>query len=461
MGQDFRGRIGEGQNKPSSEEVRRFAYELLGKPMPSESRAGTEARAEREHLQWLASIAPAHESRLRELSRAATDARAKREQLEWLAQISTRHESELRQVLKEEAEARERLGLGDNHSQVEEGEWDPGKHPRTGSAPNPGWFAYTDGEGGGASGEARQASVPSSAAAQPPVTKAQLPAERRGTWVSGTKGEGVFRYNDSAENHEKGVAGEEVRYENQHIATGGFPPEAYYGGSAEAASVPITKVTGTKDDGLAADAEMRKKLKDPNWQRPKGYRWNHAGQPGSTTMELVKTGVHTAVSHKGPAAGPRAEQRLGKARGVKGRAMGALTVYMGARDALQAGGILQPDYEERDHEVYHYRAEDGSVFVVQQGNAIKSAERVYVEGPRKGQTEKISSVEVEQHRKQAEEEFGRYIPGNKFKKPRFIPGRQRKTIPLITIDKYGVPYDGGYIDEDGPHYYRLPQMRPI
>jgi hypothetical protein len=72
----------------------------------------------------------------------------------------------------------------------------------------------------------------------------------------------------------------------------------------------------------------------------------------------------------------------------------------------------------------------------------------------------FQSAEVEEHRKQAEKEYGRYVPGTIFKDPRFIPGRQRKTIPL-TVYKHGVPYDGGYIDEDGPHYYRIPQMRPI
>jgi hypothetical protein len=102
----------------------------------------------------------------------------------------------------------------------------------------------------------------------------------------------VFRYNDAIENQKAGLGGKEVRFENQHIAVGGLPPETYYGGNASAATVEIPKVTGLDSDSLAADAAMRKKLGNPKWRRPGGFVWNHAGTPGSKTMELVKEGVH-------------------------------------------------------------------------------------------------------------------------------------------------------------------------
>ena len=184
-------------------------------------------------------------------------------------------------------------------------------------------------ERGGGGGEAPISSdrpaTPTPRRCHPVATKQQLPADSRGTWVSGTKGNGIFRYSDSAENRLGNLVGKEVRYENDHIAVGGFPPESYHGGGADAVTVEIPKVTGFNADNLAADAAMRKKLGDPNWQRPKGYVWNHAGGPESTTMELVNEGTHKAISHKGPAAVPRAIRRIGRAGGGGVSAMGALT----------------------------------------------------------------------------------------------------------------------------------------
>ncbi|MBI3836427.1 MAG: hypothetical protein HY288_00655 [Planctomycetia bacterium] len=287
-----------------------------------------------------------------------------------------------------------------------------------------------------------------------------MPADHRGTWISGTKGHGVFRYNDSLENQQAGLAGKEVRFENQHIAVGGFPAESYYGGSASDATVEIKSVTGTNADSLAADAAMREKLGDRNWQRPEGFRWNHAGEPGSKSMELVQSRVYRSVAHKGPGAAPRAQTRTANARGATGRAMGALTVYLAARDVLQATGVLQPDYEVAERETYHFRAEDGSVFMVHAGGLFSSAKREYVEGPRKGQMEKITDAEVDQHRKQAEAEFGKYIPGSLFKEPRFIPGKQRSSLPLIVY-KYGIAHEAGWIDEKGVHHYKNPRPLPI
>src|SRR5262249_19073567 len=152
-------------------------------------------------------------------------------------------------------------------------------------------------------------------------------------------------------------------------------------------------------DNQAADARMREKLGDPNWKRPKDFRWNHAGGPGSKTMELVDANTHRAMAHKGSAAEPRAAH----ARGATGRVMAALSVYLMARDVLQIAGVLKPDFAVDERETYHFREEDGSEYVIAK-KWFSSPERHFVAGPKKGRTEKITTQEMEEHRKRAEEE---------------------------------------------------------
>lgn len=67
---------------------------------------------------------------------------------------------------------------------------------------------------------------------------------------------------------------------------------------AEISSVRINAVTATEADGAAADAIMRRRLNNPAWKKPDGYVWNHAGMPGSQTMELVDARFHR-LAHKG------------------------------------------------------------------------------------------------------------------------------------------------------------------
>lgn len=164
---------------------------------------------------------------------------------------------------------------------------------------------------------------------------------------------------------------------------------------------------------------------------------------------------HSKCAPALPAAEPRALLRTAGVRGATARAMGALTVYLTARDALQAAGILQPSYEVAERDTYHYIAEDGSVFVVWTAGLFSNAKREFVAGPRKGQTETITSGQVEGYRKQAEKEWGKYIPETLFSGPRFIPGTKRKSLPL-TGYKDGIPYDAGWIDEKGSHHYQVP-----
>jgi len=307
----------------------------------------------------------------------------------------------------------------------------------------------------------------------PPVvaTKPRLPADSRGTWIIGKKGDGVFQYNDSAVNRKAGIAGAKVRFKGQYIAKGGLPAETYYGGSAAEATVTIETVAGTSADSAAADAAMRKKLGDPAWRRPQRYQWNHAGGPRSKTMELVDADFHEAVAHKGPAAGPRAARRVAKVlpgkgtrvkgkramgKGAVGRAMAVVAVYLTAKEALQAAGILQPNYYVFEEATYYFVANDESVFIVWSAGWFSSAKREFIAGPRKGETEKLAKGQVAAYQKIAEAKFGKYIRGTWFREPRFIPGTDRKSLPL-TEEQYGVPVEVGWIDEEGVHRYPVPK----
>jgi len=75
-----------------------------------------------------------------------------REYRQFLADISTEHADQLRRELAAEAALRadeEFRGWLRDVAPLHEAEWNPAKHPRRGSQPNPGWFAPTGGEGGG------------------------------------------------------------------------------------------------------------------------------------------------------------------------------------------------------------------------------------------------------------------------------------------------------------------------
>jgi hypothetical protein len=308
------------------------------------------------------------------------------------------------------------------------------------------------------------------------VTKTHLPADWRGDWIKGSKGNGTFKFNNELINRQRGIVGVEVKFEGGSIAVGGFPPEAYYRGSAAKATVTIETVTGTSADNTACDAAMREKLDDPTWKRSKRYRWNHAGPPGSKVMELILKKFHTPVAHSGGAAKARSRRRkssiaksnrpprkgkgttgkgtTGKGatgKGATGRAMGALTVYLTARDALQAVGVLQPDYYVLEGAEYYFATKDGAVFVVWTGGWFTSARREFIAGPRKGDSEKISNQDVKRYTALAEKKWGRYIPGGPFREPQFMPGTERKSLPLVEVDENGFRRSAGWIDEKGVH----------
>ena len=76
MDRYFRKRNDQGAGASPPSEAWLFAQALLGKPVPSVSRAEADARAKREQLEWLAKISPEHESRLRRSLSEQADAAA-------------------------------------------------------------------------------------------------------------------------------------------------------------------------------------------------------------------------------------------------------------------------------------------------------------------------------------------------------------------------------------------------
>jgi hypothetical protein len=128
-----------------------FAQAIFGKPIPNPASAHAETRRQREELERLATISPRHAAELRRQESEEAEARHDRELLEWLAQISPEHASKLRSIERAEAEEREAHEVWQqfyDDSIVQEGRWDPSKHPRGGDPVNRGRWSRTAGSGG-------------------------------------------------------------------------------------------------------------------------------------------------------------------------------------------------------------------------------------------------------------------------------------------------------------------------
>jgi hypothetical protein len=127
-----------------------------------------------------------------------------------------------------------------------------------------------------------------------------------------------------------------------------------------------------------------------------------------------------------------------------------IMIYGTLRQACQMAGIGHPDYETIDAP-YYFTASDGSVFVVREPAWLRSfvtnPSRLYVAGPRAGQSEDITSAQVGEYRRAAEELYGRYEPGGFFNDPRFHPGTERSRVDLVDGNGRRI----GYVDESGVH----------
>jgi hypothetical protein len=98
---------------------------------------------------------------------------------------------------------------------------------------------------------------------------------------------------------------------------------------------------------------------------------------------------------------------------------------------------------------YYFTAPDGSVFVIEMPGWFGSYKRRFIAGPRAGLTLELSDSQFEVYKREAEATWGKYIPGSLFREPRFIPGTQRKKLPLTDEWLNEI----GYIDENGIHRY--------
>ncbi len=300
-----------------------------------------------------------------------------------------------------------------------------------------------------------------------------LPSSSRGTWVEGTAGNGVFEYSNSAQNQAAGLAGARVRFSDNSIAVGGFPESWYYGGSAATATVQIPSVSGTNADMTAATNAMRTRLNNPSWSPPEGFTWNHAGPPGSTTMELVNSRLHTAVHHQGSAAVARAAQKTPAPANRVGRGIrngvGVLGISTSFFQACEMTGIVPPEQTVVTAD-YYFTEDDGSVFVVQTptmlgrflGNfrnpfvcaTAPSAQVVYVAGPQRGRTINITDAQAEAYQQEGIRLYGQLVRDSFFSPLRFVPGTLRPTFPHFSVTPTGRRIYEGYYDETG--YHRLP-----
>jgi hypothetical protein len=126
--------------------ARQFAQDLLGESAttPGSSEERPSDQAHREQLAWLASISTKHQREQRRSSTGTSSATAERAHWEWLAEISSRHCGQPERPIRSGAKATEgQSGLAKFLEDLQEGPWDPAKHPRRGGAPNAGWFART------------------------------------------------------------------------------------------------------------------------------------------------------------------------------------------------------------------------------------------------------------------------------------------------------------------------------
>jgi hypothetical protein len=129
------------------------------------------------------------------------------------------------------------------------------------------------------------------------------------------------------------------------------------------------------------------------------------------------------------------------------KALGIVGVYLTIRDAIEVSGIGGLQYDPLNAP-YYYTDGLGSVFTVESsGMVFKDYTRRFIAGGRAGETESINEQDYKWYQQLAETKFGKYIQGTLLTKPRFVPGTERKTVPLLDEGANVI----GWIDEDGPH----------
>lgn len=125
-------------------------------------------------------------------------------------------------------------------------------------------------------------------------------------WVKGERGDGSWDPKQSGYTPDKVKKIEDVTGGNPIEYKDGYPDFSEYTAKIKGADgkmvdgkveISLSPAGKREIDFDQADAAMREKLGDIDWEKPKGYTWHHT-QDG-TTMELIPTDLHGNVPHSG------------------------------------------------------------------------------------------------------------------------------------------------------------------
>jgi hypothetical protein len=297
MHRDFRNRSpGKTPESAAEAEYRLFVKEIFGVDLLAPSAEEAKAQAKREQLEWAATISTRAEDELRRLQREEAAAAERRQLVEWVASISEPSWGE-RSDIPVSPDVRESVDpiTGFDAPPVRESNWNPADHPRTGSPPNRGWWA-SKGGGAGGSGAPADASDPS---------RWYLPSDDKGRWISGKKGEGIFRLNTPVDVNGKMVR--DIKFKNGAPILDGFTLPG------KTATIVLT---GDGATDIRNAEEAWKKL-NPGKELPRNATFHHdllhATEhtviiDGKKTkvlvgkMPLIPTAANQAVFHEGTAA---------------------------------------------------------------------------------------------------------------------------------------------------------------
>jgi RHS repeat-associated protein len=296
------------------------------------------------------------------------------------------------------------------------------------------------------------------------------PSPDRGVWTSGNSQSGTFRYHDTPRNGP--LAGQSVRFEGGHVASGGFPASAYATGSAGTSTVTLDDISG--DYRRRAITQIISEGNVPADFNFRQYDAHHAGPPGSMEIEFVHKDMHRKVAHEGtgrmlrkPTAGGPLDSNTCPARtAVDPR-------VSGLGRSIRAGGLFIIDIVDTARTAYDYSGagggtvigesvrftdQNGDVFIVEKP-LWGAPRRRYVEGSRNDETAPISESELADLEKARDELYGKLTWDGRgwFESGTwtFTPGvRSPATLPIYDAQllSQGITRRIGYVDETGEHY---------
>ncbi|QOV88442.1 RHS repeat domain-containing protein [Humisphaera borealis] len=139
--------------------------------------------------------------------------------------------------------------------------------------------------------------------------------------------------------------------------------------------------------------------------------------------------------------------------GVTLKAIGVIGVFTSLRDAAKEAGIGGYAFGEINAP-YYFTDNSGSVFVARTwkdgiANLWKQHYEIeYIAGPRTGHKEEVDEENYNIYQWTARQKWGELIKGGIFTEPRFKPGTDRESLPVVDPVSGAV---NGWVDEDGVH----------